>query len=330
MILLHPLQSRQFQFSLALLEILGTGRSLDRAGVTQLGAGFHVDSIMLDELMESLCKNDFLELVPDPKRWECCRAATPAMRPRMPAGTLEREYLQYILRLPEAELFLEEDVRQMLMAQSPDWYSGIRRFSPRGECRTDAVLGENFRTILTAIHQGKTIIYRYRTKGSNRYQQAECVPWKLEYSAYDRRWWIILYDPEEERTIKSVLSNLRDVQLGTRHLISQEQILAAMDKLKMPEPVVIRVENVHNGLERCFLQFETQEFQQTRSLGNNQYELSFTYYKFDTEETLRKLLCLGPAVTLVGPRSLKEALRQRLLLALELTGKREKDAQTIL
>lgn len=330
MILLHPLQSRQFQFSLALLEILGARRHLDRNSVTQLSAGFCLDSITLDEIMAALCTNGFVELFPDPKHWKHCQLSTPAVQPHMPAGTIERAYLQYILSLPEAKLFLDTDVRQKLTAQSPDWYNSIKRFFPRGEGRTDMISGENFRTILAAIHQGRTILYRYRTKGSRQYQQTECVPWKLEYSAYDRRWWILLYDIDEERTIKSVLGNLQDVQLGTTHHISQEEILEAMDNLKMPEPVVIRVENIRNGLERCFLQFETQEFQQTRALGNNRYELSFTYYKFDTEEILRKLLGLGPAVTLVGPQSLKDALRQRLRLALEMTRERENDAQSIL
>lgn len=85
----------------------------------------------------------------------------------------------------------------------------------------------------------------------------------------------------------------------------------------MPEPVVLQVTDIRNGLERCFLQFETQEIIDTKNLGDHRYELSFVYYRFETEEIMRKLMSLGTSVTLMGPESLKEAFRERLRSALE-------------
>lgn len=316
MILLHHLQNRFFQFSMALRSILSAGVCLSQQELVQLGQHYRLDPLELGDTLAALTKNGLLETIPAAGNRVFYRTSGQSVA-SMPAGVTEREYLQHILRLPEAGLFLDGQLRAMLLEEGEDPFSRIRRLQPEPMEGVAEICPQDFQTVLQAIREKRQICYRYRTKASDVYVNASCVPWKLEHSVYDRRWWIILYDPEADRTIKAVLSNLCQVQLGAQHNVTEEQILAALDKLKEPEPVRLLVEDKRNALERCFLSFENREVLESRDLGDQRYVLAFSYYRFDTEEILRKLLYLGPAVTLVGPESLKEMLRSRIMQALE-------------
>ena len=96
----------------------------------------------------------------------------------------------------------------------------------------------------------------------------------------------------------------------------EADIGAAMDALLEPEPLTLEVHDIHGALERCFLVFENQLFEETRRTAPGRYRLSFRYYRFDRMEILRRLLYLGPPVRLVGPASMREALGAMLDAAL--------------
>ena len=234
-------------------------------------------------------------------------------------GNLERDYLAWILSLPEAELFLSEATRNVLAEAGGDasFFDPVEYFAPEGEKlpRDPGPLG--FRTLMDAIQGGRMIRYRYRTREERNYTECEMVPWKLEYSAYDRRWWVILYDKESRRTIKAQLGRLKDIELTGRAEVTREEIETAMEQLLAPEPVVLKMKDVHNVTERCFLVLENQMFEETVLEADGSCRINFRYYRFDEEEILRKLLYLGPDVTLVGPEIMREKLRAMVEQALD-------------
>lgn len=321
MILFHPLQNRAIQFSLALLAMLQYSPKVPYEDVRALAEDFYLDPLYLESVIATLEKSGIVTLEKQGRTpTHCCRCQSSDgsfVLPRMPAGDLEKEYLRYILQLPEAELFLPSELRQQLRRDEKTWLHEIQRIAPSQTSHARPVNGDTFRQILRGIREKRMICYQFRVKDSDQCREAQSVPWKLEYSAYDKRWWAILYDPEEKRTIKAVLANLQNVTLGKKHGISEAAIREAIDGLCLKDtPVQLRVENVRNALQRCFLLFENQEFIQTQKLSDNTYLLSFRYYRFDTEEILRKLMMLGPAVTLMQPGSLKQELRKRISAAL--------------
>lgn len=324
MILFHPLQNRAMQFSLQLLARLRYMPLIDGKEIEALGQQFYLDPLYLETVLKTLEDSGIVSLEKqNGKTVGCSRCQTAEgnyILPRLPAGRLEREYLQYILRLPEAELFLPEALRQQLLQPPAAWLEQIQRIAPTEINQARPVEPETFQRILQAIREKRAIRYCYRDKEHEQYVQTQAVPWKLEYSAYDKRWWIILYEPEQKRTVKAVLGNLRQVTLGTKHGLSEQVIREAIDGLCLKDtPVVLRVENIRGALQRCFLLFENQEFIHTQMQDERTFLLSFRYYRFDTEEILRKLMQLGPAVTLLEPASLKQALRKRLTEALKRT-----------
>lgn len=324
MILFHPLQNRGMQFSLQLLAQLCHTPKLDYQETVSLGQRFYLDPLYLHSVLTALEEAGILKLERQAGRiLRCCRCQSndgSFILPRMPAGHREQEYLQYILRLPEAELFLPEQLRQLLLQTPATWLEQIQRIAPDNSNQARPVEQETFRSVLRAIEEKRMICYSYRIKDRETYETTQAIPWKLEYSAYDRRWWVILYEPMQKRTVKAVLGNLRNVTVGAQHGLPEQEIRNAIEDLCLQDtPVQLRVENTYNGLQRCFLAFENQEFLHTQMLDENTFLLSFRYYRFDTEELLRKLMMLGPAVTLLQPASLKQELRNRLKLALEKT-----------
>jgi len=307
--LLNKYQSSSFQFALSLLTRLGDGSSASPVELQQLARLNRLDSYkrVTDPLLDSgiLQKEEGGNV-----------RLTKEFHPfRFPIGTVERDYLAYLLTLPEAELFLTPATREVLARAGGDasFFAPVQHYAPAGEDlpRDPGPLG--FRTLMDAIQGGRMIRYRYRTREDPTYKECVMMPWKLEYSAYDRRWWVILYDEQAKRTIKAKLSSLKDIALDRPVQSTREEIEQAMETLLLHEPVVLRVADVHNVLERSFLVLENQLFTQTVLEPDGSCRVEFRCYRFDEDEILRRLLYLGPDVTLVGP----EHMKQKLLALLE-------------
>lgn len=310
--LLNKYQSRAMQFALELLARLEREGELDGAALTALAERSGLD--YAGQVLEPLWAAELIDY--DGKR---CRLAAEAGKPRLPMGRLEKDFLGRCLKLPEAELFLTPELREKLAAVcgAGDFFAPVEVLAPAGAPLPEQPGPEGFRTLLEAIHRRYLIQYTYRTRDDREPRQAVTLPWKLEYSAYDRRWWAILYDPETKRTIKARLDNLEQPRLLRPAGVPEADIEAAMDALLEPEPLVLEVHDVLGALERCFLVFENQLFEETRCIAPDRYRLSFRYYRFDRMEILRRLLYLGPPVRLVGPASMREALGALLDKALE-------------
>lgn len=306
--LFHKYQGRTFQFALDVLAGLEYKEILDREELDELARKNGLD--YAGQVLDPMVRANILR-----REGTVYRLGEEMHSFRFPAGDMERDYLAYILSFPEAELFLDEDLRAALAGEPGDFFAPVRRIMPRKEGK-QPLSAPQFRTLLTAIRGGRKIRYSYRTRESEELRESEIVPWKLEYSAYDGRWWVILYDPEENRTIKAVLGNLQNIQLAGPAHVTDEMIEQAMEPLLASEPVVLQVEDVNNVLERCFLVFENQLFEETEQIPGAGCRIAFRYYRFDEEEILRRLLYMGPDVTLVGPQSMREKLARRLEQAL--------------
>lgn len=310
--LFNKYQGRAFQFALALLAKLEGQSSLSGQELDGLARRMGLD--YADQVAAPLMRAGILEKRDG--RWR----RSPECRPfALPPSQAELDYLQYILTLPQAELFLGPELRQKLSQTGGDRSAldDIQRFVPWGEPLPRDPGREGVEHLLQAIREGRLIRYRYRTRDTETYQESVVYPWKLEYSAYDRRWWVILYHVQERRTIKARLDNLRDVELLDPADVSHEEIQVAMERLLEPEPVVLQVRKTKGALERCFLVFESQLFLETEQLSADAFRLSFQFYRFDRGEILRRLLYLGPAVELLSPQSLREELLELVEQALE-------------
>lgn len=304
-------QSRAMQFSLDLFSRLQNG-PLSGEMLAALAREWGLD--YADQVVQPLREAELLQ-------WDgkLCRLVPGQPVPRLPMSTPERSYLRAILDLPEAELFLSPETKEKLRGQcactEPE--TPVEHWAPAGEPVPRQPGPEGFQTLLRAAERRWLVDYVYRTNTDETLRQARALPWKLEYSAYDRRWWVIFYRPEEQRTIKARLENLRQIRLAGPSDVTEAEVEEAMDRLMEPEPVVLEITRTRGTLERCFLVFENQLFVRTRQVSQDRFRLSFQYYRFDRSEILRRLLYLGPGVRLVSPDGMRRELAELIGRGLE-------------
>lgn len=304
-------QNRAMQFSLDLFSRLQNG-PLSGEMLAALARQWGLD--YADQVVQPLREAELLQ-------WDgkLCRLVPGQPVPRLPMSTPERSYLRAILDLPEAELFLSPETEEKLRGQcagtKPE--TPVEHWAPPGEPLPRQPGPEGFRTLLRAAERRWLVDYIYRTNADETLRQARALPWKLEYSAYDRRWWVIFYRSEEQRTIKARLENLRQIHLAGPSDVTEAEVEEAMDRLMEPEPVVLEVTRTRGALERCFLVFENQLFVRTRQVSQDRFRLSFRYYRFDRSEILRRLLYLGPGVRLVSPDGMRRELVELIGRGLE-------------
>src|SRR5699024_5313787 len=97
--LFHKYQSRAFQFALFLLARLEELKSLSQRDISDLAEKLRLD--YADQVLQPLCQADILKRQGD--QW----IASDGFKPfSLPPGCVEMDYLQYILGLPEAGMFL--------------------------------------------------------------------------------------------------------------------------------------------------------------------------------------------------------------------------------
>ena len=309
--LFHKFQSRAFQFSLDVLNAFRAGEILSKGAVTRISQKNGL--LYADQVMQAL---EAAEVVEQTGRgWKLGKHMNAF---QVPPGQTELDYLQYILRLPETSLFLDNAVIQKLGVSSTSFFAPIQIIGAKGEPIPEYPGPEGFRLILKAIRQGRLIQYYYRTKNDETLSETIAQPWKVEYSAFDKRWWVILYLPGEDRTIKARLENLRDIRLLEPSNIDEGKIQEAVERLLAPEPIVLEVSNQKGALERCFMVFENQLFTETSRTPAGNFKVEFRYYRFDESEIVRRLLYLGPMVTLKGPGIIKGKLTEALEKAIAL------------
>ena len=311
--LLSRYHSRVFQFAVELIAHLSVERVISGRTADQIARRAGLD--YTDQVVIPLCEAGILK-----KTAAGYEAGIGFFPFALAPGKAELDYLKYILKFPEAEMFLQEKTVQKLerFAGDADVFEPLQFYKPTGEGLPEHPGPEGVRILLQAIRERRLVRYRYRTRESEELLESVTLPWKLEYSSFDRRWWVILYDPVEQRTIKARLGNLHAVELLGKADVSEAEVESAIEYLLAPDPVVLEVERARNALERCFLVFEGQLFLETRQVSDDRYRISFQYYRFDRGEILRRLLYLGSMVTILEPAEMKEELLNLIDQALNL------------
>lgn len=307
--LFHEYYSSQCQFAFDLLAMAKEAPCFSDRDLHNILAENHAPDLYL-EIQKQLLDYGFLVKREDGK-YSLGTAFSPVRAP-MPA--LERAYLKYLCDTPEAALFLEQKTRDTIKTAcgqaDGDLFSQIQRppAPPIPDIDTQTV-----RVLLEAIAHRQMVRYRFRTFQREDFSQAaHMVPFRLEHSVLDGRWWAILYNPEEDRPIKARLERLSDVALDGPHTFSEQTLREVILRQVEQEPVVLRIYPRKNALERAFLTFENALNMDARRLEDGSVRLQFALFRFDRKDVIKRLLYLGEAVILEQPPSLRASLREKL------------------
>ena len=315
MTLFHKYYSRKLLFAVDVLAALkGAGSDgLTRTQLNELALRYGIQNPLCEQLLALMDQGALIEYNRTQKVYRLLADRISLL----PLSNAEESYLQEILRLPQAALFLPPDLTKKLTnPQAEINFDSIQAMEALGEAQNPALSQPEFCRILEAIVRGCAVSYRFRVRNAEAPREACAIPWRLEYSPYDNRWWVILYHPEEKRCIKAWLSNLSDIVLERQITVPEKEILDARRKALMPEPVVLRVQDAKNALERCFLVLEQKQFEDSKLFSDGSVTIRFRYYRYEEQEILRQLLFLGPNVQLLAPKSLRVALLKQVDQAL--------------
>lgn len=224
-----------------------------------------------------------------------------------PLNNLESEYLSEICTSEVASLFLKDNLIGMLSMAEDDFSKYIvQNDLEKVNREIKKISPEVFHNLIWAIYKGCYVSHDYCTNNSTEIQTAKIIPYRLETSVFDGRWWLIAYNENLGRPIKAKLENIKAVRPEERHNADLNFIENSILQNLVPEPVVLQIKSGKNAVERCFMIFEDMQEISAYKISEEEYELHFKYFKWDRNIVVRKMLYLGENVIMKSPEPLKQ------------------------
>lgn len=175
---------------------------------------------------------------------------------------------------------------------------------------------EELRIIHKAICESSAIYYDNIKQGYFEYKHKKAFPIKIEYSLLNDRYRVCVYDPLEQRFIKINLCTMSNIQQG-------KEIMEGLWKMytefleKNTKKLVLDIEDITRGLERCFRIFSYYDKKAIYDKENNQYQLEINYLEFDKKEIIRDILALGSYVIVREPKTIQTEVYSRIQKTLQ-------------
>lgn len=171
----------------------------------------------------------------------------------------------------------------------------------------------DFKLLYSAIQNKKVIKFSNIDAQGNKHENCKGVPFRIEYSILEEKFRVSIFSLDGQRPIKTNISRMYDIFICTEQAdIDWEQMLAAIDKRKVAEPLIMEVKNEKNVIERCFALFSCYERQRAYIREDGLYILEVGYYEFEKKEIVNKILTLGAAVRVINSSNIKNEIKMRL------------------
>ena len=232
--------------------------------------------------------------------------------PKRPLTDLERMWLKAILQDPRVKLFAppEEDLSDVPPLFDPDFFVWFDR-SLAPDPFEDPDYIRNFRTVLRALKERRTLYIRYMSKSGER--ERFLTPERLEYSPKDDKF-RLLARAKSGPTVTVNLSTLREVRIGREAPASAPERGRRRQNTK---EVSLLLTNERNALERAMLHFSDLQ-KETERLDGKQYRIRLYYRREDETEILIRVLSFGPMLFVEGPEAFRDLVQERLQRQLDL------------
>lgn len=178
----------------------------------------------------------------------------------------------------------------------------------------------NFRILLGAIMEEKTINYSNVDIYGKEYCGRQSLPLRLEYCLKDNRFSVSMYSLKENRLVMANVSNMRDIKVeeNIKPIIGREEAIKLLHQNRYStEPIVFEVTDKKAAMERCFMSFSGME-RSSKCIEQDKYEIKLYYYTFEEDDVIRKILALGPYVKVISPKRIVDSIIKRIRQAAEL------------
>ncbi len=239
--------------------------------------------------------------------------------PTMPLSVLQKRWLKALCNDKRIRLFVSDEVLERLKNQLQDVevlfnendYYLYDKYSD-GDPYDDSEYIKNFRTVLEAIHQKKTINVEY-TGRFGQQKRFICAPCKIEYSEKDDKFRII----SKVRNRHSILNIAR---INSCELTDNSKVDDISEE-DLPDnrrtSVTLEIYDDRKAMERVMLAFAHFE-KSAVQISDEVYRLTLNYDSFDETELVVRVLSFGPMVKVLEPESFRNLIQERISKQIEL------------
>ena len=165
---------------------------------------------------------------------------------------------------------------------------------------------KNFRTVLEAIHQKKTISVEY-TGRFGQQKRFNCAPYKIEYSEKDDKFRLI-------SKVKNRHSILNIARINSCELTENSNVDDIFEE-DLPEnrrtSVILEIYDERKAMERVMLAFAHFE-KSAVQISDDVYQLTLNYDSFDETELVVRVLSFGPMVKVIEPQRFVDLVKERI------------------
>ncbi len=239
--------------------------------------------------------------------------------PTMPLSILQKRWLKALCNDKRIRLFVSDEVLERLKNQLQDVeplftendYYLYDKYSD-GDPYDDSEYIKNFRTVLEAIHQKKTISVEY-TGRFGQQKRFICAPCKIEYSEKDDKFRII----SKVRNRHSILNIARINSCE----VTENSKVDDISEEDLPDnrrtSVTLEIYDERKAMERVMLAFAHFE-KSAVQVSDEVYRLTLNYDSFDEIELVVRVLSFGPMVKVLEPESFRNLIQERISKQIEL------------
>ena len=233
--------------------------------------------------------------------------------PTMPLSVLQKRWLKALCNDKRIRLFVSDEVLECLKNQLQDVealfnendYYLYDKYSD-GDPYDDPDYIKNFRTVLEAIHQKKTISVEY-TGRFGQQKRFICAPCKIEYSEKDDKFRII-------SKVKNRHSILNIARINSCELTDNSKVDDISEE-DLPDnrrtSVTLEIYDERKAMERVMLAFAHFE-KSAVQISDDVYQLTLNYDSFDETELVVRVLSFGPMVKVIEPQRFVDLVKERI------------------
>ena len=233
--------------------------------------------------------------------------------PTMPLSILQKRWLKALCNDKRIKLFVDDEVLAKLKLQLRDVeplftendYYLYDKYSD-GDPYDYSEYVKNFRTVLEAIHQKKTISVEY-TGRFGQQKRFNCAPYKIEYSEKDDKF----------RLISKVINRhsiLMIARINSCELTENSKVDDISEE-DLPEnrrtSVTLEIYDERKAMERVMLAFAHFE-KSAVQISDDVYRLTLNYDSFDETELVVRVLSFGPMVKVIKPQRFVDLVKERI------------------
>ncbi len=236
--------------------------------------------------------------------------------PTMPLSILQKRWLKALCNDKRIRLFVCDEILERLKNQLQDVeplftendYYLYDKYSD-GDPYEDSNYIKNFRIVLEAIHQKKSISVEY-TGRLGQQKRFVCAPYKIEYSEKDDKFRIIC---NHKNSILNI-ARINSCELAGNSKvddISEEEL-----PYNRRTSVTLEIYDERKAMERVMLAFAHFE-KSAVQISDEVYQLTLNYDSFDETELVVRVLSFGPMVKVLEPESFRNLIQERISKQIE-------------